>query len=456
MTQRIREKLAPHNVEAEQAVIGAMLIDPDALLKVRSVLEGNDFYVEQNRWVYQAMLHLFENDAGLDMITITDELDRMGMLKEIGGAAYLTNLIGSTPTSLNIKHYAEIVRRHSQLRKLIQAGTRIVQLGYSDDDELSLEERYSKAENVLYESWGEDKGNTATVHVKQAMSELYDEMQYRRENPGMSGIPTGIAELDDVLDGMQRGNLFIVAGRPGMGKSQFALFTAEHAAGKGYKVLIFSQEMSRLQLAQRLTSMRTGINMQRIRKAELLKDNELPVVLAEMEKVSKLPIWISTMPMATPGMMRAEIRRYSAQEGGIDLVIGDHLGLMSIDDGDRGDNETIRLGMISRQSKVIAREENLVFMLLSQLSRAVESRQDRRPVLSDLRGSGRIEENMDDCAFLYRDGRYNPDTEHPKRAEINLAKHRNGPTILVEAEFDATCGQWKSLGLQEKLLLNDF
>jgi len=451
--QRIDDR-KPHNVAAEAAVIGALLIDPDAILKVRAGLDPEDFYVASRRWCYEAILRLFEDDVQIDTVTVADELERKGVLKDVGGAARLTSLIGKTPTALNIQHYANIVRRTSQLRKLIDAGSKIIKLGYSDNEELSIEERYSNAEKLLYESRAEDKSRTATVNIRQAMNELHDEIDYRRAHPGMSGIPTGIGALDDMLDGMQKGNLIIIAGRPGMGKSSLALFIINHAAMCGYKCLLFSQEMSRLQLSQRIVSMRTGINMQRIRKSEQLSDAELPVVFDQMAKASKLPIWISTMSVATPGAMRAEYRRYSATEGGIDLVVGDHLGLMSTDEHEK--NEVVALGLIGRHSKGLAGDEGIPVVLLHQLNRNVETRVDKHPVLSDLRGSGKIEENADEILFLYRDVRHNPNTEHPKIAEINAAKQRNGPTGIVEVEFDDTCGQWTERGTQSKLLLDSF
>ncbi len=433
----VPDKMVPHNVEAEQAVLGALLIDPDAVYRVNTFLRADDFYVEKHRWIYEGILALHERHEAVDLVTLCDELERREQLAEIGGAAYITSLINATPTALNIEHYGHIVERTSTLRRLIGAAGEIAALAYQGADD--VDEVVDRAEQILF---GVSQRRVARdlVPIRDVISEYYDRIDYLYRHKGETiGIPTGFRNIDKLLGGLQRSDLIIVAARPGMGKTSLMLSIARNAARKyDRRVAIFSLEMSAEQLVQRLISAETGIDSQRLRIGNL-REEEWPRFIQATGELSEAMIFIDDTPSISAIQVRTKARRLYA-EYGLDLIVVDYLQLMQSDR--RIDNRVQEISLLSRSLKGLARELNIPVLVASQLSRAVEQRTDKRPMLSDLRESGSIEQDADVVMFIYRDDYYSPDTERPNIAEIIVSKHRNGPTGMVPLFFKKELAQF--------------
>jgi len=385
MTEQVvvPDKMVPHNVEAEQAVLGALLIDPDAVYKVNTFLRGEDFYVERHEWIYDSILTLHERREAVDFVTLCDELERRDRLVELGGAAYLTSLIDSTPTALNVEHYGRIVERTSTLRKLIGAAGEIAALAYEDTD--AVDEVVDRAEQILF---GVSQRRIArdVMPIRDVISEYYDRIDYLYQHKGETiGVPTGFSQLDKVLGGMQNSDLIIVAARPSMGKTSLMLSIALNAARRyNQRVAIFSLEMSAEQLVQRLISSETGIDSQRLRIGNL-HEEEWPTFIQATGALSETMVFIDDTPSISAMQVRTKARRLYA-EYGLDLLIIDYLQLMQSDR--RSENRVQEISFLSRALKGLARELNIPVLVASQLSRAVEQRTDKRPMLSDLRESG--------------------------------------------------------------------
>ena len=440
-------KLLPQNIEAEEAVLGSLLIDPDAIIRVATFLQPDDFYVQRNGWIYDAIRDLHERREPADLVTLTDELDRREQLAEIGGPAHLTGLINATPTSIHVEYYARIVERTAILRRLIDAAGQIAKLAYQDVDE--VDEVVDQAESIIF-GVSEKRVARELVPIRQVLDEFYDRIEYLSAHQGeMIGIPTGLADLDKLLGGFQRSDLVIIAGRPGMGKTSLALSIALQAARKWDKrVGIFSLEMSNEQVVQRLVSAETGIDSQRLRLG-VIHEDEWPVFVQATSLLSDTQIFIDDTPAISAMEMRTKARRIHA-EYGLDLLIVDYLQLMR---GDfRSENRVQEISFISRSLKGLARELNIPVVALSQLSRAVESRHDKRPMLSDLRESGSIEQDADVVMFVYRDELYDPDTEFPNIAEIRVSKHRSGPTGIFSVFFKKELAQFLDLEVRRDQL----
>lgn len=433
----VPDKMVPHNVEAEQAVLGALLIDPDAVYKVNTFLRADDFYVEKHRWIYEGILTLHEQHMAVDLVTLCDELERRERLAEVGGAAYITSLINATPTALNVEHYGHIVERTSTLRRLIGAAGEIAALAYQDTDD--VDEVVDRAEQILF---GVSQRRVARdlVPIRDVISEYYDRVDYLYRHKGETiGIPTGFRNIDKLLGGLQRSDLIIVAARPGMGKTSLMLSIARNAARKyDRRVAIFSLEMSAEQLVQRLISAETGIDSQRLRIGNL-REEEWPRFIQATGELSEAMIFIDDTPSISAIQVRTKARRLYA-EYGLDLIVVDYLQLMQSDR--RIDNRVQEISLLSRSLKGLARELNIPVLVASQLSRAVEQRTDKRPMLSDLRESGSIEQDADVVMFIYRDDYYSPDTDRPNIAEIIVSKHRNGPTGMVPLFFKKELAQF--------------
>ena len=433
----VPDKMVPHNIEAEQAVLGALLIDPDAIFKVNTFLRAPDFYVERHQWIYDAILALHERREAIDFVTLCDELERRERLAELGGAAYLTSLVNATPTALNIEHYGRIVERTSTLRRLIGAAGEIAALAYEDTD--NVDEVVDRAEQVLF---GVSQRRVARdlQPIRDIVSEYYDRVDYLYQHKGETiGVPTGFRNLDKMLGGLQKSDLIIVAARPAMGKTSLMLTLAQNAARKyNQRVAIFSLEMSAEQLVQRLISSETGIDSQRLRIGNL-REEEWPVFIQATGALSETMVFIDDTPSISAMQVRTKARRLYA-EYGLDLLIIDYLQLMQSDR--RNENRVQEISFLSRALKGLARELNIPVLVASQLSRAVEQRTDKRPMLSDLRESGSIEQDADIVVFIYRDEYYSPDTEHPNIAEIIVSKHRNGPTGMVPLFFKKELAQF--------------
>lgn len=372
--------MAPHNVEAEEAVLGSLLIDPDAIFRVASFLRPDDFYREKNGWIYAAILDLHERREPADFVTLCDEMERRGQLAEVGGAAYITGLINAVPTAIHVEYYAHIVERCAILRRLISAAGQIAGLAYEEAED--VDEVVDRAEQILF---GVSQRRIARdlVPIKQIIGDYYDRIDYLYQHRGeLIGIPTGFRMLDRLLGGLQRSDLIIVAGRPSMGKTSLVLSVAQNAARKfDQRVALFSLEMSAEQVVQRLISAETGIDSRRLRLGDL-REEEWPVFVQATGVLSDAPIFIDDTPSISALQMRTKARRLHAEQG-LDLIIVDYLQLMRGDA--RAENRVQEISNISRALKSLARELNVPVLAVSQLSRAVESRRPPRPILSDLR-----------------------------------------------------------------------
>ncbi|MCB0214425.1 MAG: replicative DNA helicase, partial [Anaerolineae bacterium] len=419
----IPDKLQPHNIEAEEAILGSLLIDPDAILRISTFLSPGDFYVQRHGWVYESILDLHERRQPADLVTLSDELERRNQLADVGGSAYLTGLINATPTSIHVEYYARIVERTAVLRRLIDAASKIAQLAYQDAED--ADEVVDRAEEIIF-AISERRIDRDLKPIRQVLESFYDRVEYLNQHQGeVIGIPTGLADLDKLLGGLQRSDMIVMAGRPGMGKTSLALSIALQSARQWQKrVAVFSLEMSDEQLVQRLVSAETGIDSQRLRLGNI-KADEWPTFYQAIRLLSETSIFIDDTPAISALELRSKARRLHAEHG-LDMIIVDYLQLMS--GGSRNENRQQEISFISRSIKGLARELNVPVLALSQLSRQVESRADKRPMLSDLRESGSIEQDADVVLFIYRDDVYNPDTEFPNIAEIIVSKHRSGPT----------------------------
>lgn len=424
-------EMAPANIEAEQAVLGALLIDPTAIVRVAATLQPADFSRPGHARVYSAVLALYARHAAIDFVTLVAELDRAGALEAVGGAGYLTALIERTPIATHIEHYAGVVERKAVQRRLIEAAGQIARVAY-DDSADTIEETIDQAESALFQAVGERRRND--LQPLQALLDDYferiEEIQAQRERA--LGVRTGFADLDRLLGGLHPSDLCVVAGRPGMGKTSWLLSVAHHVAMKdGGTVALFSLEMSGEQLVQRLIASETGIASHKLRVGEISYD-ETELVMRAIGRLTPMPLYIDDTPGITPFELRNKVRRL-AGERGVSLVIVDYLQLMH--GGRSSENRVQEISLISRSLKGLAREVRVPVIAASQLSRAVESRADRRPQLSDLRESGSIEQDSDMVLFLYRDVVYHADSEKKNLAEVNVAKHRHGPTGTVELLF---------------------
>ncbi len=425
------ERLPPQNVAAEQSVLGSILIDPDAIIRVAPFLRPDDFYREAHGMVYSAMLALHERREPSDFVTLSDELERRGELEQIGGAAYLTTLLNSVPTAIHVEHYAHIVERNSILRRLIDVASQIAGLAY-DSEESAADHVVDRAEQLLF-AVSERRLSRDLTPIQEVLRAYYERIGYLYAHQGeMIGVPSGFIKLDRILGGMQRSDLLILAARPGVGKTSLLLGLAATAARR-YKqrVAIFSLEMSNEQIVQRLVAADTGIDSQRLRTGEITAD-EWPRLEHTRTSLGSLSIHLDDTPAITTSEFRTKCRRMAAEHG-VDLILVDYLQLMV---GDRRvENRVQEISGISRALKQVARELNVPVLAASQLSRAVETRSDKRPMLSDLRESGSIEQDADVVMFIYREDMYNTESEHPNLAELIVAKHRNGPTGTVPLYF---------------------
>jgi len=426
------DRLPPQNIEAEQSVLGSLLIDRDAIVRVAPYLRAEDFYREAHGQVYAAILNLHERREPADFVTLSDELQRQGILETVGGAAYLTSLINSVPTSIHVEHYAHIVERTATLRRLIEAAGKIAGLAYDEAEDVDVV--VDRAEQILFEV-SQQRATRGLTPIRRLLTEYYDRIEYLHQHQGeMVGLPTGFIDLDKLLGGMQRSDLVIVAGRPGMGKSSLGMSIAHNAALKHKAVVaFFSLEMSAEQVVQRLIAGQTGISSQRLRVGDI-RDIEWDKFVKASGALAETAIFVDDAPLASPMEIRTKCRRLAA-EFGLNLVIIDYLQLMQ--GSARSENRVQEISYISRALKGLARELNVPVLAMSQLSRAVESRQDKRPILSDLRESGSIEQDADVVMFIYRDEMYDEKSDRKHVADILVAKHRNGPTGQVALRFVA-------------------
>ncbi|MBC7812814.1 MAG: replicative DNA helicase [Burkholderiales bacterium] len=427
-----RANLPPYSQEAEEAVIGAVISNPDAFLSVTAFLQIEDFYLLRHSNIWKALLRLNERGDPIDLLTVSEELSNMGVLDEIGSVAYLMQLVNNTPTSIHAEVYGRLVERAAIRRRLLKAADEIKALAL--DEELSIERVTDEAESRLF-SVTDRQMKREFIPMNVAISEYFDVIEHLVANSDQPlGLPSGFKDLDKLLGGFQRSDLLIFAGRPGMGKTSFLLTVALNAAKLRARIAIFTMEMGVEQIVQRIVSMETGINTQKLRLGQL-SPHEWALFVQATGNVSNLRIFIDDTPSLTPTQMRSKCRRLAHEEG-IDLIIVDYMQLMSGGSNSFNNNRVQEISYISRTMKELARELNVPVFSAAQLSRAVEQRQDKRPVLSDLRESGSIEQDADVVMFLYRDSIYNEATEHPNLADVIIAKHRNGPTGTVSLYFN--------------------
>jgi replicative DNA helicase len=420
----------PQNREAEEAVVGAVLINPEVYYDLAQFLQPDDFYIHRHRWIWEAFNRLHEQRVPIDLLTVTEALDRANQLGEIGGPAYLTALLNQVPTSLHAEAYGRMVEAAAIRRRMLTAANQIATLAYDEHD--TVENVMEEAEKSIF-NVSERRLRHDVRPIAQVLSEYYDRIDELAKRPeDIFGVPTGFIDLDHMLTGMQASDLLIIAGRPGQGKSGFLLSVARNAALlHKKKVAIFSLEMSNEQVVQRLLAQETGIDSQKLRNGKI-DDDQWPLFTQAVEVMSNTHIFLDDTPAITPLALRTKCRRLH-MEYGLDLVILDYIQLMGGDT--RTENRVQEVSYISRNLKVLARELGVPVLAAAQLSRAVEQRTDKRPVLSDLRESGSIEQDADVVMFIYRPDQYEKDTVKQNVAEIIVAKHRNGPTGNVELVF---------------------
>jgi replicative DNA helicase len=432
MSELMADRLPPQNLEAEQAVLGAIFLEPSSLTLASEILLPEDFYRGAHQRIFDAMLKLNDKGEAVDLITVTEELAAAKVLEDIGGISYLSDLAGSAPTAANIGYYAKIVEEKSILRRLIRTATEIAQEGYNREDE--VDSLLSEAEKSIMEV-SQRKNSGAFHHIKDVLFRTYDNIEMLHNRVGdVTGIATGFAELDKITAGFQRNDLIIVGARPSMGKTAFALNIAQNVATKtGENVAIFSLEMGAEQLVMRMLCAEGNIDAQRLRTGTLTEEDWGKLTMA-MGSLSNAGIFVDDTPGVRVQEIRSKCRRLKQEQGGLGMIMIDYLQLI-LGSGRSGENRQQEVSEISRSLKQLARELEVPVIALSQLSRGVEQRQDKRPMMSDIRESGSIEQDADIVAFLYRDDYYDKESENKNIIEIIIAKQRNGPTGTVSLAF---------------------
>ena len=430
----------PQNISAEQAALGSMLLQEEAILHSIDILKPEDFYQKSHQIIFQCILDLFEKSRGVDLVTLTEELNRKNLLEKIGGVTYLTNLINSVPTAANIEYYSKIIEEKSILRHLINNTTKIISMAYEEKEDAKI--LLDKAEHLVFEI-SDRNIRQSFVPIKEIIQDSYEKIEdlYHREE-FITGVPSGYEELDDITTGFQPSELIVVAGRPGMGKTAFCMNIAQYVSiYKNIPVAIFSLEMSKSQLVQRMLCSEARLDSHNLRKGRLVEADWAPLSMAA-GRLSSSSIFIDDTAGISCLEIRAKARRLKAQCN-LGLVIVDYLQLMQT--AGRIENRQQEISEISRSLKSLARELNVPVVAVSQLSRAVEQRIERRPRLSDLRESGAIEQDADLVIFIYREEYYRPKTEKKGIAEIIISKQRNGPTGKIELTFIKEYAKFENL-----------
>jgi replicative DNA helicase len=426
-------RVPPQSVEAEQAVLGGLMLAPESLDRVGDLLTEADFYRRDHRLIYRAIHELSAKNQPFDAVTLGEWFDSNQLSEQIGGSHVLVELASNTPSAANIRAYAEIVREKSVLRQLIEAGTEIVNDGFRPEGRDSQEVLASAEQKVFRIAEQGRRGRADFVPVREAVVEAFEILQSRFENQGsVTGLPTGFSDLDEMTAGLQNSDLIIVAARPAMGKTTLALNMAEYAALRTKKaVAVFSMEMSASQLAFRLISSIGRVNATRLRTGQL-EDEDWSRVTSAIQLLSGVKIFIDDTPALSPEVLRSKARRIK-REHDLGLIVIDYLQLMAVPG--TGENRATEISEISRSLKALAKELNVPVIALSQLNRGLESRTDKRPVMADLRESGAIEQDADIIVFIYRDEYYHKDSSDKGLAEVIIGKQRNGPTGTVKLKF---------------------
>ncbi len=435
-------KLPPQNLEAESSVIGALLINKDAILAVIEILSADDFYDQRNATIYRAILELFEKRTPIDLVTLTDRLEKENELTNVGGGSHIVSLVNSTPSAANVVHYANIVRDKAILRRLITSSVTISDLGFDEEEEVSMV--LDKAEQSLF-AVSQKFFRQKFIPIKDVLTEAFDRIDKIHKDKGaLRGLSTGFRDLDAKLAGLQKSDLIILAARPSMGKTSLALNIAEHiAVEEKIPVAFFSLEMSKEQLVDRLISSQAGVDSWKLRTGNL-SDEDFPKIGYAMGTLSEAPFFIDDSPGLTVTEIRAKARRLQMEQN-LGVIFVDYLQLIQGRTSSGDINRVQEISEISRSLKTLARELNTPVVAMSQLSRAVEHRPDKRPMLSDLRESGSIEQDADVVAFIYREDYYDDKTDKKGVTEILIRKHRNGPIGNVELFFNAEQMRFRDL-----------
>lgn len=424
-------RVPPQNLEAEQAVLGAILLEAEALITSMERLGAEDFYSVSHQRIFEVMMSLGEDGEPIDLVTLTARLQDLGQLDEVGGVSYLAKLAGAVPTAANVEYYAQIVEEKSMLRRLIRTATQIVSSGYTTEDDVGV--LLGDAERRIMEL-SQNRSSSGFISIRDVLMEVFERVEFLyNHRGGTTGIPSGFVDLDKMTAGFQRNDLIILAARPSVGKTAFALNVAQNVAVRaGESVAIFSLEMSAAQLVQRMVCAESNVDATRMRTGELKGDDWEKLSMA-IGSLSEAQIFIDDTPGITVADIRSKCRRLK-KEKGLGMILIDYLQLIQ-GRGKAGENRQQEVSEISRTLKMIARELEVPVIALSQLSRGVEQRQDKRPMMSDLRESGSIEQDADIVAFLYRDDYYDKESEKKNIIEIIIAKQRNGPVGTVELVF---------------------
>ncbi|MEW6184429.1 MAG: replicative DNA helicase [Thermodesulfobacteriota bacterium] len=438
-------KVPPQNLEAEQSVLGGVLLEPEALSRVLEVMSGDDFYREAHRKIFTAMLDLYQKGIPVDLITLTEILQNKGQMEEVGGVSYLTSLTDAIPSAVNVDVYARIIREKSILRRLIHRATEIASKGYGYGG--SAEDLLDEAEKSIFEI-SEDKINPLVYPLQSIITESISTLELLYEKKEIvTGVPSGFTQLDKMTSGFQNSDLVIIAGRPSMGKTAFALNIARNAAvDNEIPVVVFSLEMSRHQLALRLLCSEADVDSYKVRSG-FFGEREWAKLTAAAGKLSEAPIFIDDSPAMTVLQMRAKARRLRSEKN-LGLVVVDYLQLMKGREGI--DNREQEISEISRSLKALAKELNIPVLAVAQLNRRPDIREDKRPVLADLRESGAIEQDADVICFIFREEMYDENSKQKGIAEVLVRKHRNGPTGSVSLYFKDQCTRFENLAYPDE------
>lgn len=446
MEEALIKRVMPHSIEAEQSVVGAMLMDKDAILTAAEIVSGQDFYQTAYGVIFDSMVELFNEGKPVDLVTLQERLKEKDVPPEIASLEFVRDLVSAVPTSANVKYYAQIVADKSMLRKLIKLNDEISNTCYAGKE--SLEAILETTEKSMFQLLRQ-RNTGEYVPIRQVVLNALDRIEKASKSKGtVTGIPTGFIDLDYKLSGLQPSDLILVAARPSMGKTAFVLNIAQYVAFKKDRAtVIFSLEMSKEQLVNRLFSLESQVDAQALRTGNM-KDSDWEKLIEGAGIIGKSKLIIDDTPGISVSELRSKCRKYKLEHG-LDLIIIDYLQLMTGSVGKRSESRQQEISEISRSLKGLARELNVPVIALSQLSRAVESRPDKRPMLSDLRESGAIEQDADVVMFIYRDEYYNKDSEYKKQAEIIIAKQRNGPVGTVHLAWLGEYTKFANLSRQE-------
>jgi replicative DNA helicase len=439
-------RVPPHSMESESSVLGGLLLDNNAWDRVGDMLKPGDFYRSEHQLIFEAIGKMINESKPADVITVYERLQGMGKAEEIGGLLYLNQLAQYVPSATNIRRYAEIVRERSILRRLVTTSDEIATNAFNPQGK-SVKDILEQAEQKIF-AIGEEgsRMKQGFQSLDSLVVDLLDQVQEMADNPmDVTGVPTGFVDLDRMTSGLQAGDMVVLAARPSMGKTSFAVNIAEHVAlNEGLPVAIFSMEMGAAQLAVRIVGSIGRVNQGNLRTGKL-SDDEWPRLTEAIERLRTVSLHIDETPGLTPIELRANARRLARQCGKLGLIVVDYLQLMSGSGGAGGDNRATELGEISRGLKMLAKELQCPVIALSQLNRSVEQRTDKRPMMSDLRESGAIEQDADIIMFIYRDDYYNKDSKEPNIAEVIIGKQRNGPTGTVKLFFQKNQTRFENL-----------